>query len=283
MTSRDRRQVSRIHWRGSGSGPPLILLNGWSASGLAWPRAWVAELGRSFRVIRIDNRGSGWSRMAEQPFTMADLAGDVIGVMDDAGVDTAVVFGLSMGGMIAQEVAMRAPDRVSGLVLAATAPPMPGYKPRTGSALAISLVRPPGFREPLDKYFAKLWSMAAAEGFAERNPELMDELVGQIMERPTPRSLVFHQLRAVMGWGHVDRLRRITAPTVVVHGSEDGLMDIRAGRRLAELIPGAKFVELPKVGHLVAHEAPEAMIELIKEVSAAPKRATAPKAAVSSA
>lgn len=257
----------RAHWRAGGSGPALILLNGWSASGLAWPSAWVRDLQRSFRVIRIDNRGSGWSRLAEIPFTMADLASDVIDVMDDAGVETATVFGLSMGGMIAQETAMRAPERVKGLVLAATAPPMPGFRPKSGSALALSLVRPPGFRQPLDSYFRKLWASATAEGFAERNPELMDELVSQILERPTPRSLLMHQLRAVVGWGRVERLERITAATVVIHGSEDNLMDIRAGRRLAELIPGSRFVELEGVGHLIAHEAPEIATKLIKEVS----------------
>lgn len=259
----------RSHWRAGGHGPALILLNGWSASGLAWPGAWISDLQRSFRVIRIDNRGSGWSRFAEMPFTMADLAADVLDVMDDAEIESATIFGLSMGGMIAQETAMRAPQRVTGLVLAATAPPMPGYRPRSGSALALSLVRPPGFREPLDRYFRKLWASATAEGFAERNPALMDELVRQILERPTPRALLMHQLRAVVGWGRVERLQRISGPTVVVHGSEDSLMDIRAGRRLAELIPNSRFVELEGVGHLIAHEAPDVATRLIKEVSGA--------------
>jgi pimeloyl-ACP methyl ester carboxylesterase len=150
---------------------------------------------------------------------------------------------------------------------------MPGYKPRSGSALAMSLVRPPGYREPLDSYFRKVWTLATAEGFAERNPELIDELVGQILERPTPRALLLHQLRAVVGWGHVDRLKRVTSPTVVVHGTEDSVMDIRAGRCLAELIKGSRFVELEGVGHLIAHEAPEVATALIKEVSSG-KRAT---------
>lgn len=257
----------RVHWRAGGSGPTLVLLNGWSASGLAWPTAWVRELERSYRVIRVDNRGSGWSRFAEIPFTMGDLAGDVLHVMDDAEAETAVIFGLSMGGMIAQETAIRQPERITGLVLAGTAPPMPGHKPKTGSTLAFSLVRPPGVREPLEDYFRRLWTMAAAKGFAERSPDVIEELVSQILARPTPRTLLMHQLRAVVGWGHVERLSRITANTVVVHGSEDTLMDIRAGRRLAELIPGSRFVELDGVGHLIAHEAPEVARDLIAEVS----------------
>jgi 3-oxoadipate enol-lactonase len=100
-----------VHWRTSGRGPALVLLNGWSASGLAWPRSWIRRLGASFRVIRVDNRGSGWSRHAPTPFTMADLADDVADVLDAEGVERATVLGLSMGGMIAQELALRAPDR----------------------------------------------------------------------------------------------------------------------------------------------------------------------------
>ena len=85
----------------------------------------LRELERDFRVIRIDNRGTGWSRFARTPFTMADLADDVVGVLDEAEIDRATVFGLSMGGMIAQELAIRHAEDVRRLVLVATSPPAP--------------------------------------------------------------------------------------------------------------------------------------------------------------
>jgi 3-oxoadipate enol-lactonase len=257
------------HWRASGRGPALVLLNGWSASGLIWPRTWVRELQRSFRVIRVDNRGSGWSRHAPTPFTLADLADDVVDVLDDADVDCAVVFGLSMGGMIAQELAIRAPQRVAGLVLAATAPPTPAYRPASGGLAALVLFRPPSPGEPLDRYLRRVWSAAVARGFAGSHPEVVDELVEQIVARPTPRSLLIHQLRAVLGWGHAERLASITAPTAVVHGRDDRLIDVSAGRRLAELIPDCRYEELAGVVHLLAHEAPGTVRRLIDEVDAA--------------
>src|SRR6185503_18981272 len=102
-----RARTPQVFWRSGGRGPALVLLNGWSASGLAWPRTWLRELERDFRVIRVDNRGSGYSRFAPTPFTMTELADDVADVLDAADVDRAIVLGMSMGGMIAQEVAFR--------------------------------------------------------------------------------------------------------------------------------------------------------------------------------
>ncbi len=259
---------SGVHWREGGSGAPLVLLNGWSASGIAWPSAWLRGLRTRYRVIRIDNRGSGWSRYASRPFTMADLAADVAYVLDEEGIERATVFGLSMGGMIAQEFAMRSPERLEGLVLAATAPPMPAYKPTTSGGVAWALARPVARGETLEEYFRTLWSAAVGTGFAEHSPDIMDELVQQILQRPTPKGMLVHQLRAVVGWGHAERLARIDCPTVVVHGAEDSFIDVSAGRRLAELIPGCRFVELPGIGHLIAHEAPDVAAELIDSVSA---------------
>jgi pimeloyl-ACP methyl ester carboxylesterase len=198
---------------------------------------------------------------------MADLADDVVEVLDEARVDRATVFGLSMGGMIAQEVAIRAPRRVGGLVLAATAPPMPAYRPQRSSSVAGLLMRPMGRGETLDAYFRKLWCQAMDEGFVERNPEVLEELVEQIVQRPTPRSMLIHQLRAVVGWGHAARLSQVKSPTIVVHGSADRFIACSAGRTLAGLLPESRFVELDGTGHLVAHEAPGLMLELIAEVT----------------
>jgi pimeloyl-ACP methyl ester carboxylesterase len=256
-----------VHWRDGGHGPALVLLNGWSASGISWPSEWLRGLKTRYQVIRIDNRGSGWSRHAPTPFTMADLADDVASVLDEAEIERATVFGLSMGGMIAQEFAMRSPERLVGLVLAATAPPMPAYRPRTSGGMAWALMRPVRRHETLEEYFRSLWSTAVGEGFAAQSPEILDELVAQIVQRPTPRAMLVHQLRAVVGWGHAERLARVDCPTVVVHGTEDSFIDVSAGRRLAELIPSCRFVELPKVGHLIAHEAPEVAAELIDSVA----------------
>jgi pimeloyl-ACP methyl ester carboxylesterase len=227
----------------------------------------VRELERDYRVIRVDNRGSGYSRFAQMPFTMADLADDVVAVLDAVEGDTATVAGMSMGGMIAQEFAIAHGDRLHGLVLIATRPPAPAYASPRGSTMLLDLLGPPRKDETLESYFARLWTMGTGPGFAERKPELIVELVGQIVQRPTPRAMLLHQLRAVSGCGHAERLRRISAPTAIVHGTDDPLVDVVNGRRLAELIPGARYVELEGVGHLPPLEAPDRLLEVIADVA----------------
>ena len=263
---------SAVHWRERGSGPPLVLINGWGASGLVWPRSWLDDLAHRYRVIRPDNRGTGWSRFAETPFTMADLAADVRAILDAADVDTAVIAGISMGGMIAQELTLRSPDRVSGLVLVATAPPLPAFRPTVRSPLLLHLLRPPGRGPAFEAYLHRLWADAAAPGFDERHPEVIDELVSQSLARRTPRSLALAQARAIMGWGHAERLRRIRVPTVIVHGACDPLINPTNGREIACRITGSEYIELPGVGHLIPHEAPRPLLEIVAEMAGMTER-----------
>jgi 3-oxoadipate enol-lactonase len=251
-----------VHWRQSGNGPPLLLLNGWTASGLAWPNQWLSRLEESYDVIRIDNRGSGWSRSAPWPFTIEDLADDARDVLDDSAIEPAAVLGISMGGMIAQELAIRHSDIVEKLVLVATRPPTPAHTPMSSDALRLTWGRPPRERS-LREYFVTTWAQTTGDGFAAAHPQVLDELGDQIMRRITPRGGLVNQMRAIMAWHGPHRLRQITAPTTIVHGAQDPLITVDNGRRLAELIPAARYVELSGVGHLVAHEAGDSLINAL--------------------
>lgn len=274
---RDGRRQRREHvggrepvafWHDGGEGPVLLLLNGWSASGLVWPAEWVARLERRFRVIRIDNRGTGWSRTAPAPFTIGDLADDAAEVLRTIDAGPATVVGLSMGGMIAQDLALRHPNLVGRLILVATRPPAPDHIPAPPPVLERELghmLAVPQRGAPLDGYFRALWEPQCAPGFAARHPERLDELIGQVLERPSPRAAVVNQLRAIAAWTATRRPAAITAPTVVVHGDLDELMPVGNGMRLARLVPGARYVELPGVGHLVPLEAPDELAAIIEE------------------
>ena len=107
-----RQARAPINVHEGGAGPAVVLINGWTASGLVWPHRLVAALEREHRVVRIDNRGTGWSRHAPRPYTISDLAGDARRVIDELGLHRPTLVGISMGGMIAQELAMSWPDRV---------------------------------------------------------------------------------------------------------------------------------------------------------------------------
>jgi 3-oxoadipate enol-lactonase len=255
-----------VFWHEGGEGEPVLLLNGWTASGLLWPGAWLQRLEAEHRVLRVDNRGTGWSRTAPAPFTIGDMADDAAAVLRAAGAHPATVMGLSMGGMIAQELAIRHPHLVRRLVLVGTRPPAPGHIPAAPQVLERELgqlLHTPRRGEPLATYFRSVWAPQSAPGFAERHPALFEELAGQILERVTPRPAVINQLRAISAWSGAHRLRSITAETTIVHGVLDELAPVGNGMRLARLIPGAKYVELPGVGHLVPLEAPDALTDTI--------------------
>jgi 3-oxoadipate enol-lactonase len=276
LTTRRRRRVNApvfegemaararpvVHWRASGNGPPLLLLNGWTASGLAWPHQWLSRLEESYDVIRIDNRGTGWSRSAPSPFTIQDLADDARDVLDDSAIEPAAVLGISMGGMIAQELAIRHSDVVQKLVLVATRPPTPAHSPLSADVLRLTWGRPLQGHS-LREYFVTTWAQTTGDGFAAAHPQILDELGDQIMRRITPRDGLVNQMRAIMAWHGPQRLRRISAPTTIVHGAQDPLIAVENGRRLAGLIPAARYVELPGVGHLVAHEAGNSLIDAL--------------------
>jgi pimeloyl-ACP methyl ester carboxylesterase len=252
-----------INWHEGGSGPALVLVNGWSCSGLVWPRALVQRLEQRFRVIRPDNRGSGWSRSAPAPFLVSDLAYDVESVLDYLGHERATVLGLSLGSMVGIEFALRRPERVDRLVIVAGRPPVPDYVPGDPAITATMLERPrPG--ELLRPYLLRQWTSYVGPGFAAGHPELMSELVDALAERVTPRALMLNQLRAILGWGRPKRLRDVEVPTVVVHGAEDRLSVVRNGMLVAQLIPGAEYVELPEVGHVVHFEAQDRIAEILE-------------------
>jgi len=251
-----------VHWHRSGNGPPLLLLNGWTASGLVWPEAWLRRLEDGYDVIRIDNRETGWSRSAPSPFTIGDLAADTRDVLKACGIDRATVLGISMGGMIAQELAIRHSEIVERLVLVATRPPTPAHTPMSRHALRLALSRPPR-DQPLREFLVTTWARTTGNGFAAAHPEIFDELGDQIMRRITPRSGLVNQARAIMSWHGPGRLQRVSAPTTIVHGDQDPLITVDNGRRLAQLMPAARYVELAGVGHLVAHESGETLIGVL--------------------
>lgn len=255
-----------INWYVDGRGPAIVLVNGWTASGLNWPRALVERLAAEHTVVRLDNRGSGWSRTAPHPFTIRDLADDVAGVLRTERIRSADVVGFSLGGLVAQELAISHPALVRSLVLVATRPPVPFHATHdlTGFESALG---PAGLR-PTAAHLRELWGSFCAPGFADNHPQVIDEIVTAIVRRPTPRRSVLAQMRAVAAWGRGGRLSRIDAPTRVVHGAADTLMPVANAERLGSLIPHARVTVLPDVGHLVPHEATHRLAELVEGAAA---------------
>jgi pimeloyl-ACP methyl ester carboxylesterase len=260
-------KARRIHYETFGSeGPVVVLLMGIGVSGRFWlsvPKTLASDPTQPRRVIAIDNRGTGQSDKPFTPWTMAHMADDVATVLDVVGVQKADVVGISMGGMIAQHVALRHPDRVSGLVLMCTFPGLPlGRLPSPRSVY--TLVR--GFAGGMKgSEFQRLV-------YPDSQMGRVKELIKQGLWREVVRNEAFdlrtvlYQLLAVTTHYTGHRLHNITCPTVVVTGSEDRLIPPENSRRIARRIKGAVLTEIPDVGHDMITLAPEAAVEALHKL-----------------
>jgi pimeloyl-ACP methyl ester carboxylesterase len=252
----------KIHYQDTGEGPPILVLNGWSASGLIWPDEWVDDLATDYRLLRVCNRGTGFSDRVDQPFTMSDMVADAIAVLDAEGIARAHVFGLSMGGMITQQIALEHPDRVERIVLAATAPPPPDMVVADPSVFAKLFSPPPGATTP-HEIVGAVWSNIVGPGFETRGADILNRLVDNAVQQPTPLEVIMLQMQAITT--RTGNPAEIKAPALVLHGDADPLLPVANGRRLAELVPENTYVELPGVGHLVPWEEPSRTASAMRE------------------
>ena len=235
----------------------LVLIQGLGLSGSFWFSIPERLAGEGWRVLVIDNRGVGKTPIPARPYRMADLADDVATMLDDAKVFRAAVVGISMGGMIAQHVAIRHPDRVAGLGLLATTPGLPhGRLPRPGtirtlmrSGTMLKRDNPKGLEE-----YAR---MLLPEHELPRAAELMGHWVPVLKSEPIKPQAFLLQLGAVMTHSTGAQLSTIKAPTHVVHGAEDVLVPPHNSRILARKIPGATHEELPRVAHSIPSLVPD--------------------------
>jgi pimeloyl-ACP methyl ester carboxylesterase len=256
----------RVGWLEDGSGLGVVLVNGWSLSGLVWPAEFLEAVSATRRVVRVDNRGTGRRRADRSLFTIADLAGDVRDVIRAAGLDRPTVLGFSLGGMIATELALRWPGDAGALVLVSARPPSPARVGGRPGILGRALT-PPTTDRPLADQFRERWATVTAPGFADRDPQRLEEMASAALNPVTPRRTVLAQARAVGAWRAANRLRNLAVPCTIVHGALDPLSPPENSRRLAALIPDARYVQLDGVGHLAPQEAPARLAETVTAAS----------------
>jgi pimeloyl-ACP methyl ester carboxylesterase len=242
----------RIGWERHGSGPPLLLIHGLGYARWGWEPV-VELLARSFDVILFDNRGIGESDAPPGPYTVAELAGDAAQVLDEAGVEAAHVAGTSLGGMVAQELALGRPERVEKLVLACTHPGGPQAFPMPSRTVELMQAR-----ATLREY---------VENALEPDPrgELVDRILGH-RER-TAQSYEPWAAQAAAGatFDAADRLGGLNAPTLVQHGDGDVVVDPRNGDLLVELIPDARLSIYAGCGHLFMWQEPKRFVRELEE------------------
>jgi 3-oxoadipate enol-lactonase len=260
---------ARLYYEVYGDGEPLLLIMGLGANHLSWA-AQVPVYAREFRVIVFDNRGTGQSDFPEGvDCTIPLLADDAAALLDFLGVDAAHVYGVSMGGMIAQEMALRHPEKVRSLILGATWPGGPhavAPKPEALQALidqgaAVDRVVSPAL---LDVLFSP-------DYLAKHGSELLQNFQRMADYPRTSPEVYMAQLLAIERFDTYDRLPDIAAPTLVLHGTDDPLLPVANARILAERIPGAKLVlfEGARHGYMEKQaEADAAVLDFLRAHSA---------------
>jgi len=231
---------------GSASAPPVVLIMGWGGDHTAWAFQ-TPVLAAEFDVIALDNRGAGQSDAPDQPFTLADMADDVAGLMDGLGVAAAHISGASMGGMIAQELALRHPARVLTLQLHCTTPTVDGY----GHVVIDNFLRAKAQWDAEQFVRFSLPWLLTRQTFAE-HPEFVETWIQRSVEYPHQTSLVglSRQADAIRGHDTRARLPALRVPTLITTGTEDILVAPAASDALHTLIPGSELRRIAGGAHM---------------------------------
>jgi 3-oxoadipate enol-lactonase len=253
---------TELHYLRAGEGEPLLLIQGMSATHLAWGRPFLDELERSFEVIVFDNRGMGLSGQAELPFTVADLAADTAGLLDALELESAHVVGISMGGMIAQELALAHPERIRTLTIGASY--CGGPKGTLMAPEDLQMLGAAYTSGVPERVFRAMWEINLSPDFRTEDSrfEAFTEMGSSL---PAPQPVVLQQMQACAAHDTYERLAQIDLPTLVIHGDADRLLGYDNGCQIASLIPGARLETLAGVGHMFWWEQPRRSAELIRE------------------
>jgi pimeloyl-ACP methyl ester carboxylesterase len=271
---------------GDPSDPAVLLVMGLATQMIAWNDDFCAELAaRGFHVIRFDNRDVGRSTaMRDLPvpslpqlvlrsknaagYTLSDMAADAVGLLDELGIDKAHVVGASMGGMIAQTIAIEHPERVLSLasIMSNTGSRWNG-QPKLAT-YRVLLGVPPKEREAFIEHVLAVYRLIGSKGF-DRNEDDLRDMAARSYDRGRNPAGSGRQLGAIIASGdRTARLKRLDVPTVVIHGTVDRLVNPSGGRATAKAIPGARFVPIAGMGHDLPRGAWPQIIRAITENAA---------------
>ncbi|MBY8884738.1 alpha/beta hydrolase [Streptomyces sp. PTM05] len=251
------RGAARLGYIRLGAGPPLLLVQGTAATYLHWGRRLLSSLAESFDVVAYNHRGVGDSAPVSGPFTVPELADDAAGLLDALGWRQVHVVGVSMGGLVAQELVLRHPARVESLFLGCTHTGGTGSKSVVPEALASAIVE----GDPAAT-LRNVFRLGVKDPVRVR-PGAWEEYRGAALAQPVDPWTTTLQISASATHTTADRLRHICVPTHVVHGDGDRVVSIETGRRLAAGIHGSDFTSLA-AGHLFWLEQPERVAALIR-------------------
>jgi 3-oxoadipate enol-lactonase len=245
-----------------GSGPPLLMIMGFSGSATSWGQPFVDELNKHFTTIRFSNRGTGTSDRPTAPFTIRMMADDAVNLLDALKIERPHVLGISMGGMIAQELAINYPRRVNGLALGCTTVgPAHGV---TATPETMTLMAPTPGMTPAEM-FRKAWPALCSATYIQSGVNFLEAMINESLEHPTPMETIGMQMGAIMQHDTFDRLPQIKAPTLVIHGDVDMLVPPENANIIAKQVSGAEQQWVHGAAHMFFWEQPQQAAKAITE------------------
>jgi 3-oxoadipate enol-lactonase len=257
---------TELHYLRAGAGQPMLLIQGMSATHMAWGRPFLAPLEQRFECIVFDNRGMGLSGRAQLPFEIVDLAADVLALLDALGIERAHVVGISMGGMIAQELALTHPERIRTLSLGASYCGGPQSKLMADEDLRmLGAAMASGDREQV---LRAMWEINLSPDFRtdEGRYAVFREMAVALQ---APKDVIFQQMQAIAVHDTSARLGQLSVPAQVIHGTADRLLPVDNGIQIAALLAVEPRL-LDGVGHMFWWEQPERSAALVRDHALAP-------------
>jgi len=243
----------QIYYEVKGEGFPLVMIMGLGRNLESWDSRLVEGLSKKFKLVMFDNRGAGRTDISDREYTIRLFAEDITDLMNTLGISKAHILGISMGGMIAQELVLNYPEKVSKLVLCSTysggsKTVQPSQKVSEMLTADVSTMSP-------EEYYRKIYlPLVYTDDFIEENPDFMKLHVQKSLRYPISKAAYMRQLDAIGKFNTYERLQQIKTPTLVLHGRKDVLVPSENGAILAEAIPNAKLVNLEKSAHYLAEE-----------------------------
>jgi len=246
-----------------GKGFPLVMITGLSGNMDSWDPRLIAGLSEKYSTVLFDNRGAGRTDAPKINYTIKMFADDTVRLMDNLKIKKAHIFGISMGGMIAQELTLNYPQKVEKLVLCSTHCGVSKSVPASPKVLSVLISMTAGAKS--EDIIRNMFSIAFTEDFIKNNPDYIRSATERAMIAPITSDAFRRQLMATSVWDAYTRLPMIKAPTLVMAGKKDILIPPENAKILADRIPRANLVYFEKSGHSLYPHEPEKMLATLLE------------------
>ena len=252
----------KLHYARQGRGQPLLLIMGLGGPAAAWDREFLRQMATDYELIAYDNRGTGRSDKPDEPYSIAAFASDAVGLLDALEIPRAHVFGISMGGMIAQEIGIEHRGRIASLALGCTTPGGRHAVPAPPESLAALEARPG--QTPAEA-IRDGWKLSYSRDYIAAHWDELEDTLRRVLEHPTPRFAYNRHLDATMTLRVYKRLKEIQAPTLVVTGRDDVLIPAANSEILAREIPNATLRVFDNAGHGFVSSAREPFVRVLRD------------------